>query len=304
MRGFAVSCTALVLAFFAVAQEKRAGADGKKYDDGDSQVEKQIREILAADNPFELDFISPLKGKPNYRSLFDSAGRAGIRRLVCHDHDSIAIQAAWEEVALTVAEGQLPTTARPDQQKLNWFVGFLEARARVRAPEWWREAVLEACANSRRNIYVPGPKRDFYRRSELEWCRTPTDTTLCKADEEIVLRVGSDTIRLPKDILTHQGMHCDGASALFTPSRCYLAVHDDWGYPYKLTCLDRSSAKTVWTADAWGSCWHVATGKSHAWVSVVERGNRVFVFGAAGGIHVEAFRSENGTNLFRFASTY
>jgi len=55
----------------------------------------------------------------------------------------------------------------------------------------------------------------------------------------------------------------------------------------------------------WATWWGVSSGISHMWVAVTEQDKRVVVFGAAStGVHVEAFWSDNGDNLFRFANSY
>ena len=55
----------------------------------------------------------------------------------------------------------------------------------------------------------------------------------------------------------------------------------------------------------WGSWWGAAMGVHRQWVEIVEQGDRVVVFGvAAVGFHVEAFRTDDGANLFRFSNAY
>ena len=63
-----------------------------------------------------------------------AVGPGGLPALRLHPHDGIAIQAAWEEVTLTVPEEKQDQPVRPDRHKLDWFLGFLEGRGRVRAP--------------------------------------------------------------------------------------------------------------------------------------------------------------------------
>jgi ABC-type glucose/galactose transport system permease subunit len=96
-------------------------------------------------------------------------------------------------------------------------------------------------------------------------------------------------------------------SAVFTPKTCYLAVYDDAGYPYTLACIDRAAVRVVWKSEGWGSWWYAVGGQvGKARVSVELQDNRVLVFGVSGLnlIHAEAFRADNGKNLFRFSNTY
>src|SRR5262249_31996124 len=60
-----------------------------------------------------------------------------------------------QEVALTVPEKEQKKPVRPDEQKLAWFLGFLEGRLHVQPPQWWAECLLDTRAWRRGNIY-PG----------------------------------------------------------------------------------------------------------------------------------------------------
>jgi hypothetical protein len=223
-----------------------------------------------------------------------------------HHHDSIALQAAWEEVTLTVPV-KPKVVVRPDRQKLDWFLGFLEGRAHVRAPPWWAEALLDSRANARDNIYPGNPKEPPYHSAGLDWSRSPRDTTLKREGGKAILRVGEQALAIPEDLLrkADSGRVWSNVSALLTPKRCYVAVHGDEGYGYWLTCIDRTSDKVLWKARVWASWWGGTTGVGHMWVTVTEQKGRVVVFGAESiGMHVEAFRAEDGQNVFRFATSY
>ncbi len=90
------------------------------------------------------------KSKGAYRLLFATAGVDGLSRLQTVDDDSIAIQSAWETVTLTVPVEKGDRFYRPDTQKLSWFLGFLQGRARVSPPDWWRESLLDCASESPR----------------------------------------------------------------------------------------------------------------------------------------------------------
>jgi hypothetical protein len=93
--------------------------------------------------------------------------------------------------------------------------------------------------------------------------------------------------------------------ALVSRSRCYVAIHDDVGYTYRLVCIDRSSGSVRWEAKVWG-CWiGGASGEFESWVTVTEQDDRIIVFGAANtGFHVEGFRCDDGANLFRVSNSF
>jgi hypothetical protein len=81
--------------------------------------EKKVQAVLAAD--------TPAVAAERYGDLFNSLTTEGLKKLQTHSSDTIAIQAAWEEI-----ERRLPLNSdseiRPDRDKLARFLGFLEGR--------------------------------------------------------------------------------------------------------------------------------------------------------------------------------
>jgi len=266
--------------------------------------EKLIQEILACDDP--------LKTSEAYRQLFNNVGAAGIQRLQTDPNDSIAIQAAWEAVALTVPKEDGERAFRPDRHKLDWFLGFLEGRARVQTPKWWADVLLNAVANRRDNFYfdLPGqptvpemPRKSLDHDAGFDQVRAPLDTTLKRDGAKIVLRVGKDSVAIPEDLFAaHKAdngqVYCSIA-ALITPTRCYIAVLSK-----SLVCIDRSSSRVLWKSEIRCGWPGAIGGMADVWGAVTEQNNRVVVFGCYIGLYADAFRSEDGTNLFRFASFY
>ena len=256
-----------------------------------------IQQILVAKEPYEV----------KYESLFEKIGTEGVWNLLMYPSDSIAIQAAWEVVALSIPERTEDKVVRPQRTKLKWFVRFLERRGRVKAPKWWVESLLDSRAAGGRYISPGTPNEQPYHKAGLDLISSPPDTTLTKDGGRILVHVGRESVPIPEDLLTKSdagNFNCY-VSVLITPSRCYIAVHDDVGYPYDLACIDRTSAKVLWKSKAWGTWWGGVSGRQRQmFVTVTEQDNRVVVFGSGDtGINAEAFRSDNGANLFRFSST-
>lgn len=263
------------------------------------EVQKIIDGILAAKYPY--DRADDKKGFP---ALFKKVGNDGLKKLKSYPDDSIALQAAWEEVELTVPND---TRFKPDKKKLEEFLAFMETRCRVKGPAWWTESLLNANANRRYNIWFPAPEPDIYHRAGLDNVRAPLDTSLLREGTKLTLKVAKDTITIPDKLFSkwNSGALMDNVSALVNDKRCYVAVHDDRGHSYKLTCIDRSSNKIIWQHEVWGHWWYDSTGRSRGWVTITEQNGRIVVFGQAGiGFHVEAFRSEDGKNLFRVSNSY
>jgi hypothetical protein len=252
-----------------------------------------------------LDAAGPTHAAKAYSELFKAATEKDLRRLQMHPSDTIAIQAAWEEVERT-----LPTNpeqvVRPARDRLARFLGFLEGRARVQAPAWWEEALLDARANRRGNVYAGG-LNIAERRARPNAVAPPRQATFDKEGGQPVVRVGSVAAAIPEDL--REKLRVGGVrtrlSALITPSRCYIAAYDSVGYPYRLACVERSSQTVRWVADVWASWWGGTTGSHWQWVEVAEQSSRVVVFGVSStGFHVEGFRVKDGLNVFRFSNSY
>ncbi len=264
---------------------------------GDGE-EKQAQAVIAATTPYEAVAA--------YGKLFKSATTEKLRRLQMNAADSVAIQAAWGEIELSIPE-RPERTIRPDRDKLARFLGFLEGRARVQAPQWWTDAILDARANCRGNVYAGGLNLGRYQNPKPKAALLPPEAKLEKADGKSIVRIGSEIVSIPHDLhkqLT-QNSALESLTALITPERLYVAAYDSVGYPYQLACVERTSVKTRWSAEVWASWWGGSEGHHHQDVQVIEQGNRVVVFGvAAVGFHVEAFRIDDGANMFRFSNSY
>jgi hypothetical protein len=261
-------------------------------------IDKLVRAVVAAKN---WDNAAAA-----YRELLGAASNADLQRLKRGPSDSVAVQAAWEEVerSLPVAPAR---TVRPERDRLARFIGFLEERARVRAPGWWAEALLDARANRRFNVYGGGINIRSGAQVMPKGALTPDPAAFARVGGKLVVRAGSTSAPVPEDLpekLEGQGVPPSSVSALITRHRCFVAVHDSLG-PYRLAAVDRPLGKVRWVTQVWGSSWANATGQHHRFLEVTEQGDRVVVFGIeTTGFHVEAFRAEDGAALFRFSNFY
>ena len=195
---------------------------------------------------------------------------------------------------------------QPDQGKLNWFLGFLEGRARIQPPDWWIKVLLNARANCRHHFYfdLPEnnhydfPRKTLYHDAGLNNFVAPLDTTLHKEGDKSVLQVGKESVALPGAVFDNDMNNA--VSALVTPGRCYVAAHWSIG-GYSLFCLERSSSKVLWKTTVLGGFTGGLGGFAEQWVTITKQGDRIVVFGCALDIYVEGFRADNGVNLFRFS---
>jgi len=243
-----------------------------------------------------------------YRKLFAVCWKAELETLSTNKNDSIATQAAWEIVTLTVPEQNGPKAYRPNPKKLQWFIGFLEGRNRIVTPKWWREVVLDARANRRDNIYPGELKKRIYHRSDLKGVRCPVGASVTETDKTVTHRHGDDSITLPEELLCRadSGALWCNVSCTFTDERCFVAVHDNVGYSHDVACIDRKTGSIVRKSKACGCWWGGTTGQHHSWVTfVLSDDGRLFVFGSGSvGFYAHGFDGSNGKTLMRFSSNY
>jgi hypothetical protein len=163
----------------------------------DASPEDAVRQVIEEKIDAVLRADEPAKAAEHYHDLFVASGAKGLSELKQSPHDSIAIQAAWQEVALTVPESvdEGNPVFRPDRGKLNWFLGFLEGRTRIRVPKWWLEAVLDARANQRDNIYFP---YNNWGRPTAKWT---TEAAVTKKGDKFLMQMGNESIDLPKELV-------------------------------------------------------------------------------------------------------
>lgn len=243
-----------------------------------------------------------------YRSLFSACDESDLIALSTNKNDSIATQSAWEVVSHTVPKEKGPKVYRPDSKKLAWFLGFFEGRNRIASPEWWREVVIDARANRRRNIYPGEPKNRPYHRSEVEGVTCPKDATVIEKDRKVTYRVNENTVVLPEELLdrSDDGTLWCNVSCAFTKDHCYVAVHGNVGYSHDVACIDRKTDKILWKSKACGCWWGGASGIHESWVTLVPTDDgRVFAFGLASiGFYAHGFDASNGNTVVQFSNNY
>ena len=124
----------------------------------------------------------------------------------------------------------------------------MRGRIRVRVPRWWAEAFIDSRANGRGNIYAGGINVGEQPKSTLDAAGLPPRATLDTQDGKLVVRVGMESAVLPDDFLDKVRLRGanDLFSTLITPTRCYIAVHDDFGSQYQVACIDNASKTILW----------------------------------------------------------
>ena len=207
----------------------------------------------------------------------------------------------------TVSVDEGTTTHRPDKTELSRFLGFVEGRSRSAIPEWWTEVVLDVTVNYWGMVSPGDPAEVPYHNAGLKWVSAPIGTTVQKKGDSYTLQIDKESVSLRGDLLEKStcGEPLFSVSGYFTEDHCFVAVHQEVGHPYTLTCLDRRRGTVVWQSEVCGCHWDGGSGVFFHWVETVVTENRVVVFGVArSGFYAHGFESDDGDTLFRFSTGY
>ena len=147
-----------------------------------------------------------------------------------------------------------------------------------------------------------------YHNAGPRFANAPKGTTVRKDGDSYILQIGKDTIAIPDELLPKLGdgeIWCN-VSGHFTTTHCFLAVHEDVGYPHNVACINRMTGTTEWKSKACGSWWDGVEGTGFiSWVAVVVDDERVVAFGSTStGFYAHGFRLDNGKTLFQFSSSF
>jgi hypothetical protein len=100
-----------------------------------------------------IEAKSPGSAQRLYASVFDGASPRQLDEWQGHDHLGVALHAAWTPIRLSIPVGEQERPVRPDRAMLRWFAEFAEGHMNVTLPKWWKEALLDAQAHRRDNIF-------------------------------------------------------------------------------------------------------------------------------------------------------
>jgi hypothetical protein len=267
--------------------------------------------------------------------VFAKASEDRLKELKSNRADSIALYAAWEELARDFRRYKTSDTKlKPGKER---FLGFLEGRLGVSLPRWWEETIDKSSAtfqDGRPSFHVPGcnapPWESAYRPTGIgvrKWglkvtksadglggtargkpelieseLRAAREATFTLEEGGVRVRVGHESAILPAKVLEESRM--DLADVLLEKGVCFLALHTDYPLGFTLICC-QAGRGVLWESDGWGPACGPIYGVIYNRLGVVAKEDRVVVFGAEPlAVYIEAFDRKTGKNLFRFCSEY
>jgi hypothetical protein len=225
----------------------------------------------------------------------------GVRELETDPHPAIAMYAAWEE-AISDLDDKPARLATQLDLRLERFLGFVEGRLSVNAPEWWKESLL-SIKGRRRTLLAP-LKSDF----DAVAAEHMKDFRQEKRDGDVVVVTrGMETVPIPLDLMKFAKEMRVGVMPTVAGGNWYFT--STWSLPFSsyLYKVNPVNGKVIWETVVWGQLWRpiglTGGGYRHYHAVHVSQG-RVIVFGAGNyAVYVEGFDERTGKCLFRF-STY
>lgn len=201
-----------------------------------------------------------------YHKLFAIAIKENkLSELVTHEEDSIAIQSAWKSVAqLIIQKSKQPHVVK---REISWFIGFLEGRANVRGPDWWKNALLNGTIlstddvvranpvlNNGRFVYDEGYDR-FVLDGQTFHARH--GSSIEGFEDGLQFAIGDEFVKLPREIkpnlqqggsfkLPKEIQYANQfLSGCFNGDHCFLAIHNMYGYPHVTCCIDKNNVSAL-----------------------------------------------------------
>jgi hypothetical protein len=236
-------------------------------------------------------------------SMFAQASRTKLEALKTDDCAGVALQAAWEEVLLSLPEGEQTPPVSVDTQLLQYFVGFVEGRTHLAAPSWWKRGVLKEHAYKRTNVFFPILENQPYVKAGMGF-QAPRGASFEAHPGGLRLKVNEESVPIRSAVMEGRGL-ANRVSAMIDGDHCYLTVHHNRCIPCRLYCIERRSGRIVWRSLIWAAGIKSYTGTGFHWISLVSRKGLVCVFGLGDNCaYVEAFGKADGANQYRFSTTH
>jgi hypothetical protein len=231
--------------------------------------------------------------------------RTQLNANVVSSDSTIAAHAVWRSFELACRQSQNSKTVKSIAvEKPEYVLGFLESRAKIITPAWWRDALISAHLSDT-NDWVFETKKDNAARnhaSDLTLPRGATGSIGITGDLEIDL--GAQKIRLPAKVVS------DGrANSAATGLEVAIAADSTlvaWCGAHGNILLMKVGPE--------GECWHAMV-RGH-WsvgsfsgpgerqhVELFANDKSVAVFAASRSVvYFELFDCENGLRQFRFST--
>ena len=271
-------------------------------DESKRKLKQQDKRIDSLKSDFSFE------SRRDYQEIFKSKSANEIEKYLEDMDDSLATQAAWQLVKLTIPDNRDSEWRPVGKRELDHFLKFFVQRNHIEIPDWWKNEIVNCGAYVRTQPFTGrfGSSKSLYGSPDKNWAHYPPFISIQEENDRIVLTENEDSIAIPRRYL-RDGKFRDSINVKFTDDRCFLAIHNCAGYSHDLVCLDRKSGKIEWKSDVCGyATWGGTSGHHQSWVTVeTTKDGRVFVFGSGtGGFYAHGFQISNGRSMVYFASNF
>lgn len=300
----------LTLALFPIV-EQAIGQESEFVD-----VQSLIDACIKAKSPREIEQA--------YHAFRTHASDDQLKRLTTSTHHGIALSFTWELMlrrTFVEKEPALYGRVKLHRRSLERFLGQLEGRSRASIPPWWETILLQSTAYDRLNLYFL-EDNDPYVRTDAPFEATESvwyglnGVQVEKRESTLEVRIGSELVSVSGDMISESKLVEPGISAVFDGDMWYVALHDLIHGAFWLYCVEDGSNRIVWKTQVWVDeimfppVYSIITlpgdppGMHRVQLVLTEDGH-IVVFGAETMFaYVEAFRTKDGANAFRFSTVH
>jgi len=246
------------------------------------------------------------------RQIVEGKSIDQLENLLACRSATVALHATWQRVVLL--SDRVSDTYPPDERAIEYFLGFITGRLRVRPPQWWRVSLREAVhpAECLDTLLIPG-QGDLLnlhvievRAKETWWtCYAPRSLRIETDGESCWIILAGQKRRL-MPATQPLSPNAEFVTAAFTKDATYVAFSHPVGGFVHVFKLDLHG-KVMWESRAWAA---LATG---SWgptmpviLEVVPSHHAILLFGAMPGrwSFLEGFRADTGEPMLRWCSCY
>jgi hypothetical protein len=179
------------------------------------------------------------------------------------------------------------------------FIGFAEKAMNASVPDWWTESL--AAGRNQMTSFAP---RSHVRFRPITPQLSVLDSRGYRVADGKVMIEGHGLIQI-RDIealLTAQNdKSLSYVSVAHDQSHVFVAFYNDFGVPYLLHAIDKTTKRESWSANIWSGGQRVTVGRSSHVVELKVVNAEVVVFGCESScLYMEAFGVNDGRPSVRF----
>ncbi len=247
-----------------------------------------------------------------YEKVFPGATLSEVASWQRGADAGIALRASWELIRRSMKRvaPQPGPVGTLDRLKVERFIGFVEGRLRIQVPEWWSELLRRGSYYSGQSLWLDMTRASAPYAKTDSGIFAPAGTRVVYEGADLRVTRDSESMVIPATVLAtakEQLGDLWGINVLFLDRfRRLVAIWGDGFGAYPLFMLDTDSARPVWQASVWGDIPRaIGGGGLIHWVGLYCAGDMILVVGATDyAAYVQGFSTTNGSNLFRFSTSY